>query len=415
MRGTKYEKSSLEAQIVRLWHVSTTQSLGRVQVEHRILRARRPGSPPASPGFQCADCGRVFVINRIVASNNSLRSELRNTWEGAAPGWAKWEHAFATSFSQATYELLDMAGILPGMRVLDIACGAGSQTIQAAERVGSRGKVVASDISAAMLEYARQNAARARLENIETLPWAADELPGTLPPFDAAICRMGLMLFPSPSKALEAIHRVLKPGARFAALVFTTPANNPFLAQPMAILLRHAGEPSPGPGAPGIFGLGANGILESLLKDGGFTGVEMKMVRVPFTLSSARDAVHLMQEAAGAYRAVVANLGEEAKSKAWAEVHQSLMQFESGSGFETELEAIIGSGAKPTQLSALSRARQAPRRDMMRRNRDWSDPWSLSNPRQDRPGRYGRGLPRARHAPQPRCRPESPARVVRDR
>ncbi len=280
-------------------------------------------------------------------ANDPVTSQLRTTWEAAAPGWAKWEHAFATSFSEATDVLFDRAGIRRGMRVLDIACGAGSQTIQAAKRVGSKGKVVATDISATMLEHVRQSAARAGVENIETVECTADELPGTLPPFDAAICRMGLMLFPSPPKALDAVRRVLNPDARFAALVFTTPANSPFLALPMAILLRHAGKSAPPPGAPGIFALGGDGILERLMKDHGFTGVETKTVRVPFALPSARDALHLLQEAAGAYRAVVAELDEEARSKAWDEVGQCLKLFESGGGFRTELEVIVGSGARP--------------------------------------------------------------------
>jgi cyclopropane fatty-acyl-phospholipid synthase-like methyltransferase len=279
--------------------------------------------------------------------DNSVTSELRNTWETAAPGWAKWEHTFATSFSDATEVLLDMAGVGAGGRVLDIACGAGSQSIRAATRVGPQGSVVASDISAAMLKHVQQNAVRAGVENIQTLESAAEELSETLPPFDAAICRMGLMLFPSPRGALAAVRRLLKPGARFAALVFTTPANNPFLAQPMAILLRHAGKPAPAPGSPGIFALGADGVLENLLKSSGFTAVETKTVRARLVLPSARDALQLMQEAAGAYRAVVAGLDDKAKAKAWGEVHECMTQFESGSGFDTQLEAIIGSGARP--------------------------------------------------------------------
>lgn len=281
-------------------------------------------------------------------ADKSLKSELRNTWESAAPGWAKWEHVFTTAFSSATDALIDMAGIQPGMRILDLACGAGSQAIQAARRVGPNGKVVASDISGTMLEHVRRNAAREGLQNIETLECAADELDKTQAPFDASMCRMGLMLFPSPSKALEAVRLVLKPGARFAALVFTTPANNPFLAQPMALLLRHAGKSPPVPGQPGLFALGASGTLESLMKDSGFAGVETNTVRARLALPSVSDALRLLQEGAGAYRAVVADLGDEAKSKAWEEVHECLMQFEVGDSFEAGLEVLIGSGARPS-------------------------------------------------------------------
>jgi SAM-dependent methyltransferase len=279
--------------------------------------------------------------------DESLKSELRNTWESAAPGWAKWEYVFTESLSGATDLLIDMAGIRPGMRVLDLACGAGSQSIQAAKRVGPSGKVTACDISGSMLEYVRRNAARAGLRNIETLECAADELSEKLLPFDASICRLGLMLFPAPSEVLKAVRRVLKPGARFAALVFTTPAKNPFWAQPMAILLRHAGKSPPAPGQPGIFALGGDGVLARLMKQSGLADVKTTAVRAPFVLPSASDALQLLQQAAGAYRAVVADLGDAEKSAAWREVHLCLTQFEAGGRLETELDLIIGSGAEP--------------------------------------------------------------------
>jgi ubiquinone/menaquinone biosynthesis C-methylase UbiE len=278
--------------------------------------------------------------------DSTSKSELRNTWESAAPGWAKWEQVFSVGLSSVTDTLIDMAGIRPGMRVLDLACGAGSQSIQAANRVGPTGRVVASDISATMLEYVRRNAIRAGLQNIEVLECAAEDLDETQTPFDASMSRLGLMLFPSPRGALEAVQRVLRSGARFAALVFTTPANNPFMAQPMAILLRHAGKSAPGPGQPGIFALGGGGILESLMKDGGLADVKARTVRAPLRLSATSDALEMMQQAFGAYRAVVADLSDVEKSKAWDEVYECLKQFETSRGFETGFEFIIGSGAK---------------------------------------------------------------------
>ena len=109
-------------------------------------------------------------------ADTASKSELRNTWEMAAPGWAKWEQEFSAGLSGATDTLIDMAGIQSDMRVLDVACGAGSQTIQSAKRVGPHGKVVASDISATMLDHVRQNAARAdckmlRLSNARQTNW----------------------------------------------------------------------------------------------------------------------------------------------------------------------------------------------------------------------------------------------------
>ncbi len=281
-------------------------------------------------------------------SDMPTKSELRTTWESAAPGWVKWEHVFTTSLADATDQMLDMAGVSAGKRVLDIACGAGSQSIEAARRVGPDGRVVACDISGTMLDNVKRNAEHAGLQNVETLECPADELAGNLAPFDAGMCRLGLMLIPKPGTVLTAIRRVLKPGARFAALVFTTASRNAFLAEPMAVLLRHAGKVPPAPGQPGIFALGGAGVLEELLHDNGFDSITMKQMRAPLVVPSARDALQLLKEAAGAYRAIVADLSDEEQTRAWEEVYEGLRKFESGGRFETALDVVIGSAAKPT-------------------------------------------------------------------
>lgn len=75
------------------------------------------------------------------------KADIRKQWEGAAPGWAKWEATVASWIAPATTAMLDLANISPGARVLDLASGAGSQTLSAARKVGAQGHVVASDIS----------------------------------------------------------------------------------------------------------------------------------------------------------------------------------------------------------------------------------------------------------------------------
>ena len=59
--------------------------------------------------------------------------------------------------------------------------------------------------------------------------------------FDAAICRLALMLVPERHKALAAIHRSLKPGARFAAVVLSSAEKLPHIGEPLAIARRYAG------------------------------------------------------------------------------------------------------------------------------------------------------------------------------
>lgn len=277
------------------------------------------------------------------------KAELRNTWESAAPGWAQWEAPFTGGLAAATDTLIKMAGIGVGSRVLDLACGAGAQTIQVAKRVGPSGVVVASDISGIMLDHVRKRAGQEGIESVQTLECAVEDLSSSLAPFDAAICRMGLMLFPSPNEALAAVQRVLKPGARFAALVFSTPASNAFMSQSMQILLRHAGKQPPAVGQPGIFALGGDGVLKKLLENSAFMDVKTVIERAPLRLPSADIALEMMQQAFGAYRAVVADMDEEKRSNAWSDVRKCLAQFEVDGHFKTELEFVIGSGTKKAQ------------------------------------------------------------------
>jgi hypothetical protein len=94
--------------------------------------------------------------------------------------------------------------------------------------------------------------------------------------------------------------------------------------------------------------LGGDGVLERLMKDSGLADVKTTIVRSPLRLASVSAALEMMQQAFGAYRAVVTGLSDAEKSKAWGEVYECLKQFEIDRAFETELELIIGSGAKPT-------------------------------------------------------------------
>jgi hypothetical protein len=130
-------------------------------------------------------------------------------------------------------------------------------------------------------------------------------------------------------------------------VVFTTPAANPFMAKSMQILLRHAGKTTPPPGQPGIFSLGTPGVLEQLLSDSGFADVEQRTLDVPLKMASAAAALTMMQEAFGAYRAVIRDSPEPVQAAAWAEVAEMLTTFETPNGFVGSAEVLAAAGVKP--------------------------------------------------------------------
>lgn len=275
------------------------------------------------------------------------QADIRQQWEGSAPGWARWETTVAHWMELATETMLTMAGVDAGARVLDLACGAGSQILRAAHLVGPRGHVFANDIAESMLHHVRENARAAGIANVTTLAGAAEDLDVAAQSFDAVICRLGLMLFVAPAQALAAVRRALRPGGKIAVVVFTTPPANPVMAVPMEILLRHAGKSPPTPGKPGIFALGAPGVLERLLTDSGFVGVEQRTLALPLRLPSAAQALAMMQEAFGAYRAVVSASPEAARVAAWAEVSEALQTFATPTGFVAPAEVQVAAGIKP--------------------------------------------------------------------
>src|SRR3954452_6078288 len=158
--------------------------------------------------------------------------------------------------------MLDLAGVGPGSRVLDVAAGTGEQTILAARRVGPGGSVLAVDIAPEMLALAAEQAQAAGLANVEIMAVDAHALDLDPDSFDAAICRSGLMLMADPVAVLRRIFRVLKPGGKLSVLVFGPADANPLQWLPTRIAREAAGLPPLRPREPGMFALGEAGVLE---------------------------------------------------------------------------------------------------------------------------------------------------------
>src|SRR5882757_133047 len=94
-----------------------------------------------------------------------FRDGQRTQWDSAASGWLKWQELIDDGTRVVSSRLVEMAGIVPGARVLDVACGLGEPTLTAARAAGDEGAVVATDIAPQMIALARDRAAQAGIEN----------------------------------------------------------------------------------------------------------------------------------------------------------------------------------------------------------------------------------------------------------
>ena len=243
--------------------------------------------------------------------------------------------------------MLDAAGVGPGSRVLDVAAGAGGQTLAAARRAGSTGRVLATDISPTILSYAAKAAAEAGLTTVETRE-ADGEALGGLPAgeFDAVVSRVGLIYFPDQQAALAGSRRALRDGGRVAAVVYSTPERNEFFSVPVSIIRRRAQLPPPAPGQPGPFSLGAPGALETALTAAGFTDVRVEAVPSPLRLPSAAECVRFERESFGALHQMLAGVPAAQRPDVWAEVETALGRFQTGDGFVGPCELLVASAAR---------------------------------------------------------------------
>ena len=274
------------------------------------------------------------------------KNAQREQWNKDGAAWRRWNPVLDRWYGEATRQMLDLARIQPGQRILDIAAGAGEPAVSAAERVGPRGYVLATDISEGIVELARQVAHERGLKQIETRAMDGEKLDLPDASFDAVLCRLGLMYMPHPVTALREWRRALRAGGRVAVAVFSTPDRNSWGAMPAAIIRRRAQLPPPVPGQPGPFSLGAPGVLEGVFRQAGFADPEVRAVPVPHRAASAAEYVRVAREAFGAFNAMMAHLPPEERESAWNEVENSMRSFESSGGFEVPGECLVGAATK---------------------------------------------------------------------
>jgi len=289
----------------------------------------------------------MIVQEAPVFDAAKYKATTQQQWDVAAAAWDRWTPLLREWLGEATELMLDMAGVQDGSRVLDVAAGAGDQSLQAAARVGAQGEVLATDISPRILEHAAAQARQAGFANVRTEVHDGEHLDVAEASFDAVISRLGLIYFPDQQQALRGMKRALKPGGRVAAIVYSTPDRNGFFSVPVSIIRARAALPPPLPGQPGPFSLGAAGVLEAALTKAGFVDVTSRIVAAPVRLGSAADCVRFEQESFGALHQMLSTLDAAGKAAAWQEIAERLAQFEQGGRFEGPCELVIGVGTRP--------------------------------------------------------------------
>jgi ubiquinone/menaquinone biosynthesis C-methylase UbiE len=259
-------------------------------------------------------------------------------------GWDKavdsYEHHWQQQLAPAQTRLLEMADIRPGERVLDVACGTGLVTCQAAVRVGSTGIVIGIDISEHMIERACAQAARQHLHHIIFDRMEAENLWLPSNVFNVALCALGLMYVPDPAQAVQEMHRVLKTGGRAVAAVWGQRDRCGWAAVFPIVAARVHSEV-----CPLFFQLGTGDMLAQTFQAAGFTDVACTRLSTSLLYASAEEACGAAF-AGGPVALAYARFDARTRQAAHAEYLADIAAYGTGDGYAIPGEFVVVRGDK---------------------------------------------------------------------
>jgi len=262
----------------------------------------------------------------------AFRDAQHRNWDSAAAGWNEWSEFNDRAGMHVSERLLELAGVGSASRVLDVAAGHGEPALTAARAVGPDGRVVATDISAEMLAFARERAAAAGLGNVAFIQSDASSLDFPPASFDAAVSRWGIIFEPNGEAAARRIRGFLEPGARMAIASWGEPDQVPFLSIPMRTTMKRFDLSPPPPGTPGPMSRPTPGAIGGLLEGGGFSDVAVEQTEVVYEFDSPEHFTAYVRAISAPVRAMIEQHAGAAQGEAWAAITRAAADAGAGSG-----------------------------------------------------------------------------------
>jgi len=225
-------------------------------------------------------------------------------WNTLAQAWVDHEDPIETAHSPIRRALLDRAALRPEETAMDLGCGSGALTLDAAERVGPKGRVIPFDIADAFVARVAERAKG--VPQVSPLQGDAQTFDFTDLECDAVISLFGTMFFPDPQVAFSNISRSLKEGGRIVFVTWAAPQHNPWFSVPGKALAEALPEmPKPDPAAPGPMAFANVEMVTDLLSRSGFADVAAEEVDTHLTPVGAAADITTMMLAIGPFRGAV--------------------------------------------------------------------------------------------------------------
>jgi SAM-dependent methyltransferase len=288
-------------------------------------------------------------MDRIAAEGpNAQQIEYWNEVSGAR--WVEMNDIIDSQISPLGDFAIERAAIASGERVLDVGCGCGQTSLQLAERVGESGSVLGLDISAVMLERARERAREAGLGQLEfrnadaqTEPFAGD--------FDRIFSRFGVMFFADPKAAFTNLLSALRPGGRLTCLTWQSLGANPWMQIPLAAAAKHLppGGPPPDPTAPGPFSFADSERVEKILSAAGFADAAHESLERELLVGGGGtlDETVAFVAQLGPAGAALREADDVLRARVLTEIRESIEPYHDGAGVRMPAACWIVSARRP--------------------------------------------------------------------
>jgi ubiquinone/menaquinone biosynthesis C-methylase UbiE len=273
----------------------------------------------------------------VSANENDIVVEAWNTV--LFDKFERFKHLLVAGLAGHSDELLSRGLFRPGERVLDVGCGFGDSTLKIAGLVGPEGEAVGVDCAQRFVETGERDAAAAGLSNARF--FAADVQDDDLRgPYDHAFARFGTMFFMSPVPALRNIRRALRPGGRFAQIVWRKREDNPWLhdaelrVRAIVPVVSHDDTDQVHCG-PGPFSMSGPDMVSAMMKAAGYTGIAFE--RFDTDICIGRDLEEAVEFAialgpSGEIIRLAGAEGEKLRPQVTSALREALGRYDRGDG-----------------------------------------------------------------------------------
>jgi ubiquinone/menaquinone biosynthesis C-methylase UbiE len=268
-------------------------------------------------------------------------------WDGdEGERWTEHEERYNASARRHTRHLLDAARVSADTHALDVGCGCGETTREVA-RFARSGMALGVDLSARMIERARERSRAEGLTNARFEQADAQVCPFEMSAFDLAISRFGAMFFNDPVAAFRNIGRALRPGGRLALLAWQALERNEWQLSILRALAAGRQFPMPPVDAPGPFGLADADRVRRILAEAGFEGVELEEIAEPIRLGADADDALVFVRSTGIAAGMLRDLDEAAAARALEALRKTLAAHEGNDGVLLDSRAWLITARRP--------------------------------------------------------------------